>query len=69
MRPEQASAWYRRMSAVYALGAWTVLGGLIFSGRQKSKLVGTALQDLARGMQPSVGLPQGPRSSVAVRQS
>ncbi|XP_031530257.1 small integral membrane protein 26 [Vicugna pacos] len=36
MRPEQALAWYRRMSVVYGLGAWTVLGSLIFWGKRKS---------------------------------
>ncbi|XP_058419290.1 small integral membrane protein 26 [Diceros bicornis minor] len=36
MRPDQATAWYRRMSAVYALGAWSLLGSLFFFGRKKS---------------------------------
>ncbi|XP_037349999.1 small integral membrane protein 26 [Talpa occidentalis] len=35
MRPEQATAWYRRMSAVYAAGAWTLLGSLFLFGRKK----------------------------------
>lgn len=53
MRPDQATSWYRRMSAVYALGAWTLLGSLIFLGRKKSKVPGTVLR------QPSVRRPQG----------
>ncbi|XP_027994830.2 small integral membrane protein 26 isoform X1 [Eptesicus fuscus] len=40
MRPDQASAWYRRMSAVYALGTWSVLGALIFTGRRKKSKAG-----------------------------
>uniref|UniRef100_A0A673TRL0 Small integral membrane protein 26 n=1 Tax=Suricata suricatta TaxID=37032 RepID=A0A673TRL0_SURSU len=46
MRPDQASAWYRRMSMVYALGAWTMLGSLIFLGRKKAKPV--EQKDVAR---------------------
>ncbi|XP_073093067.1 small integral membrane protein 26 [Manis javanica] len=44
MRSDQASSWYRRMSAVYALGAWTVLGSLIFFDRQKRKSAGEVEQ-------------------------
>ncbi|XP_071077902.1 small integral membrane protein 26 [Desmodus rotundus] len=44
MRADQASSWYRRMSAVYALGAWTILGSLIFLGRKKSKPLGGELE-------------------------
>ncbi|KAB0354795.1 hypothetical protein FD755_022254 [Muntiacus reevesi] len=35
MRPAQALSWYRRMSVVYGLGAWTLLGSLIFLIEQK----------------------------------
>ncbi|XP_059561429.1 small integral membrane protein 26 [Myotis daubentonii] len=44
MRPDQASLWYRRMSSVYALGTWTLLGALIFSGRKKSKPLGDEVE-------------------------
>ncbi|KAB0383233.1 hypothetical protein FD755_005150 [Muntiacus reevesi] len=37
MRPAQALSWYRRMSVVYGLGAWTLLGSLIFLSQKKSK--------------------------------
>ncbi|XP_034497250.1 small integral membrane protein 26 [Ailuropoda melanoleuca] len=37
MRADQASSWYRRMSVVYAVGAWTMLGSLFYLGRKKSK--------------------------------
>ncbi|XP_055977846.1 small integral membrane protein 26 [Sorex fumeus] len=37
MRVDQASSWYRRMSVVYAVGAWTVLGSLYFYNRKESK--------------------------------
>ncbi|XP_073930354.1 small integral membrane protein 26 [Castor canadensis] len=33
MRADQASAWYRRMSVMYALGTWSVLGSLFFFSR------------------------------------
>lgn len=60
MRPEQAASWYRRMSVVYALGAWTVLGSLFFFGQKKSKPPGRALwQDPALGARPSAGVPKG----------
>lgn len=60
MRAGQAVIWYRRMSAVYALGAWTLLGSLFFLGGKKSKLSGTALwQDLSPGLPLSVGRTQG----------
>nr|XP_023481816.1 small integral membrane protein 26-like [Equus caballus] len=44
MRPEQAASWYRRMSVVYALGAWTVLGSLFFFGQKKSKPPGDEVE-------------------------
>uniref|UniRef100_A0A8C9DKE0 Small integral membrane protein 26 n=1 Tax=Prolemur simus TaxID=1328070 RepID=A0A8C9DKE0_PROSS len=28
MLPSQASSWYRRMSVVYAIGTWTLLGSM-----------------------------------------
>lgn len=49
MQPARALCWYRRMSVVYGLGAWTLLGSLIFLSQKKSKPPGTALgQDLRR---------------------
>ncbi|XP_051001027.1 small integral membrane protein 26 [Acomys russatus] len=36
MRPDQASSWYRRMSVVYALGAWSVLGSAFFYTRKQN---------------------------------
>ncbi|KAF0871108.1 small integral membrane protein 26 [Crocuta crocuta] len=44
MRPDQATSWYRRMSMVYALGAWTVLGSFIFLGRKKSEVPGNDVE-------------------------
>ncbi|XP_036041484.1 small integral membrane protein 26 [Onychomys torridus] len=35
MRPDQATLWYRRMSVVYAIGAWSVLGSAIFMTRNQ----------------------------------
>ncbi|XP_006984534.1 small integral membrane protein 26 [Peromyscus maniculatus bairdii] len=35
MHPEQATVWYRRMSVVYAMGAWSVLGSAIFLTRKQ----------------------------------
>ncbi|XP_054580260.1 small integral membrane protein 26 isoform X2 [Eptesicus fuscus] len=59
MRPDQASAWYRRMSAVYALGTWSVLGALIFTGRRKkSKAGGDKVE------QKDVSTSESPESSV-----
>ncbi|XP_041526500.1 small integral membrane protein 26 [Microtus oregoni] len=37
MRPEQAVYWYRRMSMVYAFGAWLVLGSAIFLTRRQKE--------------------------------
>nr|XP_048311531.1 small integral membrane protein 26 [Myodes glareolus] len=37
MRPEQATFWYRRMSMVYAIGAWWVLGSVIFLTRNQKE--------------------------------
>ncbi|KAM5218486.1 small integral membrane protein 26 [Hipposideros larvatus] len=45
MRPDQATTWYRRMSAVYALGTWTLLGSLFFFGRKKSEPEGGELEE------------------------
>ncbi|KAL1785397.1 small integral membrane 26-like [Sigmodon hispidus] len=45
MRPEQASLWYRRMSLVYALGAWSVLGSAIFLTRNQ-KALGDELEQM-----------------------
>nr|XP_023405645.1 small integral membrane protein 26-like [Loxodonta africana] len=38
MRPQQAKTWYLRMSALYAFGAWTVLGSLFLLPRKKDEL-------------------------------
>ncbi|XP_075395891.1 small integral membrane protein 26-like [Tenrec ecaudatus] len=38
MRNNQALAWYRRMSLVYGMGAWTVFGSMFLFGREKNKL-------------------------------
>uniref|UniRef100_A0A8D0YWU6 Small integral membrane protein 26 n=1 Tax=Sus scrofa TaxID=9823 RepID=A0A8D0YWU6_PIG len=38
MRPERALVWYRRMSVVYGLGAWTLLGSLFLWSQKKNKL-------------------------------
>uniref|UniRef100_A0A2K6EP34 Small integral membrane protein 26 n=1 Tax=Propithecus coquereli TaxID=379532 RepID=A0A2K6EP34_PROCO len=35
MRPTQASSWYRRMSVVYAVGTWTLLGSVYLISRKK----------------------------------
>lgn len=43
MRPEKALSWYRRMSMLYGLGAWTLLGSLFLYNQRKSKPPGTAL--------------------------
>ncbi|XP_023415843.1 small integral membrane protein 26 [Cavia porcellus] len=38
MQPWQALAWYRRMSLVYGLGAWTVFGTMFyFYGKNKEE--------------------------------
>ncbi|XP_044775001.1 small integral membrane protein 26 isoform X2 [Neomonachus schauinslandi] len=37
MRGDQATSWYRRMSVVYAVGAWTTLGSMFYLGRKKRK--------------------------------
>ena len=67
MRADQASSWYRRMSAVYALGAWTILGSLIFLGRKKSKPLGTVLrQDLPPDRSLPWGVLGGHRSGFTV---
>ncbi|XP_040851803.1 small integral membrane protein 26 isoform X1 [Ochotona curzoniae] len=35
MQPKQAALWYRRMSVVYAVGAWTVLGSVYLLNRKR----------------------------------
>ncbi|XP_076970987.1 small integral membrane protein 26 [Tamandua tetradactyla] len=35
MRPDQATSWYRRMCALYAIGAWSLLGSAFFTYGQK----------------------------------
>lgn len=59
MRADQASSWYRRMSGLYAVGAWTTLGSLIYLGRKKSKPPGTTLR------RPSAGLSRGAVTEAA----
>ncbi|CAD7669704.1 unnamed protein product [Nyctereutes procyonoides] len=44
MRADQASSWYRRMSGLYAVGAWTTLGSFIYLGRKKSKSPGDEVE-------------------------
>ncbi|KAM5304200.1 small integral membrane protein 26 [Glossophaga mutica] len=55
MRADQASSWYKRMSVVYALGAWTTLGSLIFFGRKKSKPLGGELEQKDEITEPPKG--------------
>lgn len=56
MRPERALVWYRRMSVVYGLGAWTLLGSLFLWSQKKNKLPGTALRrDFPRDTPSCVG--------------
>ncbi|XP_054429498.1 small integral membrane protein 26 isoform X2 [Pteronotus mesoamericanus] len=55
MRADQASLWYRRMSAVYALGTWTLLGSLIFFGRKDSKPFGGELEQKNEIIEPPKG--------------
>ncbi|XP_040602362.1 small integral membrane protein 26 [Mesocricetus auratus] len=53
MRPDQASQWYRRMSVVYAIGAWSVLGSAIFLTRkQKASGDGVEQKDGSRNEIP-----------------
>ncbi|KAM5178452.1 small integral membrane protein 26 [Callospermophilus lateralis] len=35
MNPERATSWYRRMSVVYALGTWTLLGSTFYFVQKK----------------------------------
>nr|KAF6472540.1 small integral membrane protein 26 [Molossus molossus] len=58
MRPDQAVSWYRRMSAVYAFGTWTLLGSLIFFGRKKSNPLGDEVE------QKDVSTDEFPEPSV-----
>ncbi|XP_069352340.1 small integral membrane protein 26 isoform X1 [Eulemur rufifrons] len=37
MLPGQASSWYRRMSVVYAIGTWTLLGSVYIMSRKNGK--------------------------------
>ncbi|ELV13002.1 60S ribosomal protein L23 [Tupaia chinensis] len=43
MRPNEAAAWYRRMSIVYAAGAWALMGSLYFFSGQKNTQPGTVI--------------------------
>ncbi|XP_073756357.1 small integral membrane protein 26-like [Callorhinus ursinus] len=40
----QATSWYRRMSVVYAVGAWTTLGSMFYLGRKKRKPPGDEVE-------------------------
>uniref|UniRef100_A0A8C3W8B4 Small integral membrane protein 26 n=1 Tax=Catagonus wagneri TaxID=51154 RepID=A0A8C3W8B4_9CETA len=44
MRPEKALAWYRRMSVVYGLGAWTLLGSLFLWSKKKDTPPGEEIE-------------------------
>ncbi|XP_059935021.1 small integral membrane protein 26 [Mesoplodon densirostris] len=44
MRPEKALSWYRRMSVLYGLGAWTMLGSLFLWSQRKSKPPGGEIE-------------------------
>ncbi|XP_066090764.1 small integral membrane protein 26 [Saccopteryx bilineata] len=55
MRLDQATAWYRRMSAFYALGTWSLLGSLILFGRKKSKPLGDELEQKDEIIEPPKG--------------
>ncbi|CAH6787775.1 small integral membrane protein 26 [Phodopus roborovskii] len=48
MRPEQASLWYRRLSVVYAVGAWSVLGTAVFFTRNRTSGDGEQQKDGSR---------------------
>ncbi|EGV95397.1 small integral membrane protein 26 [Cricetulus griseus] len=53
MRPERATVWYKRMSFVYAIGAWSVLGSAIFFTRnQKASGDGVEQKDGSRNETP-----------------
>ncbi|KAM9589571.1 small integral membrane protein 26 [Trichechus inunguis] len=58
MGPEQAAVWYRRMSALYALGSWTLLGSLFFLGQKKSTLPGNEVEQKEGS---TIELPEPPR--------
>lgn len=62
MRPEKALSWYRRMSMLYGLGAWTLLGSLFLYNQRKSKPPGTAL---GRDLRGTRGLAWGVSGGVA----
>ncbi|XP_042522383.1 small integral membrane protein 26 [Dipodomys spectabilis] len=36
MNPQTASVWYKRLSLVYALGAWTLLGSVFYLDRKQA---------------------------------
>ncbi|XP_032207404.1 small integral membrane protein 26 [Mustela erminea] len=44
MRPDQATSWYRRMSVLYGLGAWTTVGSLFYLSRKKHKPPGDEVE-------------------------
>ncbi|XP_028612320.1 small integral membrane protein 26 [Grammomys surdaster] len=51
MPVKNATAWYRRMSILYAVGAWSVLGSVFFITR-KQKRSGCEDQDGSRNETP-----------------
>ncbi|XP_060239129.1 small integral membrane protein 26 [Meriones unguiculatus] len=53
MRADQASVWYRRMSVVYAVGAWSVVGSVyLFTRKQKVSGHGVGQEDGSRNETP-----------------
>uniref|UniRef100_A0A2K5N5A0 D-aminoacyl-tRNA deacylase 1 n=1 Tax=Cercocebus atys TaxID=9531 RepID=A0A2K5N5A0_CERAT len=43
MYRREFTAWYRRMSVVYGIGAWSVLGSLFYYNRTTAKSSGLTL--------------------------
>uniref|UniRef100_A0A2K6LFE0 Small integral membrane protein 26 n=1 Tax=Rhinopithecus bieti TaxID=61621 RepID=A0A2K6LFE0_RHIBE len=43
MYGSEFTAWYRRMSVVYGIGVWSVLGSLLYYSRTMAKSSGLAL--------------------------
>ncbi|MBZ3889581.1 hypothetical protein SUZIE_203670 [Sciurus carolinensis] len=49
MHPGRAVSWYRRMSVVYALGTWTLLGSVFYKfGQKKKKATSQTGSEMAR---------------------
>nr|XP_023438533.1 small integral membrane protein 26 [Dasypus novemcinctus] len=60
MRPEQRIAWYSRMSALYAIGAWTVLGSVLFYDRKKGKSLGV-VEEVEQKDVSTIEIPEPPK--------